>query len=207
MEVRRVAADLQLAPDDRVGRPGEVDDVQRIDLTERDDVAGLADEADAEDALAAAKTALAAELHELSAALLERRHEALRVGLGTAPPERELGRRHPQHAVELGHRELVDDVARHLSACAVSRAQRIGDVEAVERGRLARRLAVVELALLGPALRRHVEARLRRVDHLTVRHHAVGVDGDEALAQVERDDTQDAEAGEARRTGDVAAAE
>src|SRR5688500_13404153 len=70
VEVGRVAADLQLAADDRVGRPGEVDDVQRIDLPERDDVADVADEPDAEDALALAESALATELHELSAALL-----------------------------------------------------------------------------------------------------------------------------------------
>ena len=64
VQVRGVAGDLQLAEHARLLRVGEVDRVERVDLAERDDVAGVADEAHRVDALALAEPADAADLGE-----------------------------------------------------------------------------------------------------------------------------------------------
>ena len=64
VQVGRVAGDLQLAEHARLRRVGEVDRVERVDLAERDDVAGVADEAHRVDALALAEPADAADLRQ-----------------------------------------------------------------------------------------------------------------------------------------------
>ena len=91
VQVRGVAGDLQLAEHARVRRVGEVERVERIDLAERDDVAGVADEAHRVDALALAEPADAADLRRARRrACAQRRQE--RLGLAALRPTRRASR-------------------------------------------------------------------------------------------------------------------
>ena len=128
VQVGRVAEDLQLAGHARVRRVGEVERVERIGLAEGHDVAAVADEAHGVDALAAAEAADLPGL--LEPAAVGREHGD--VALALAGVGRGGGR--AQHALVLGERELVEQLARDLPARAVVRALVAVDVEAVDRG-------------------------------------------------------------------------
>ena len=77
VQVGRVAGDLELADDPRVVGIGEVEHVQRVDLAERDHVAGVADEADGVDVLAAPEAAHPAHVAQAVAVGCEHGDEAL----------------------------------------------------------------------------------------------------------------------------------
>ena len=86
VEVRRVAGDLQLAGDARVGRIGQVEHVQRVDLAERDHIARVADEPDPEDPLVDAEPGDHTDLDELAAGEPEGRDSALTGGRPRVEP-------------------------------------------------------------------------------------------------------------------------
>ena len=89
VQVGRIAGDLQLAEHARPLRR-EVERVERVDLAEGDDVAGVADEADGVDALALAELADPARLDEGAAGRAQGGQE--RLGLAArAPPGQALG--------------------------------------------------------------------------------------------------------------------
>ena len=84
VQVGGVAGDLQLAEHARPLGLREVERVERIDLAEGDDVAGVADEAHRVDALALAEAADAAGLDEVAAGGAQRRQ--VRLGLAAVRP-------------------------------------------------------------------------------------------------------------------------
>ena len=202
MEVGRVAADLQLAPNGGTRRRGEVEHVEGIDLAEGDDVPGVLDEPHRVHPLALSEPADAAERHQRAGARRERRDDRLAVRARAAGPDREVGARHSQDAVPLGERPLAQQHAGNAAARAIDGLRRARDVEAVDRRRRPR----------GPrpgrdrrvvALGRDVEARPARVDHPSAGDDRVGVDRVEPTPQVERQHGHEAETGEQRRTADV----
>ena len=93
VQVGRVAGDLQLPAHARARRVGEVERVERIDLAERDHVAGVVDEAHGVDPLAAAQAADGAEPHEPAVAVGERGDQALRVVAESPSCSRRAARR------------------------------------------------------------------------------------------------------------------
>src|SRR5215204_5389073 len=107
VQVGRVARDLQRAEHARALGQREVEGVERVDLAEGDDVAGVADEAHRVDALALPKPADPAGLDEGAARLAQRRQERLGLAAG-APPGRALGADDAEHAAVLGERPLAE---------------------------------------------------------------------------------------------------
>ena len=208
MEVGGVALDLELAEHRRLPRIGEVERVERVDLLERDEVCDVAGEPHRVDALAATEAANPSQCDELSRLGLERGDEALAVATcGRVEPGRGLGARHPQHAALLGERPLAEEEAGHLAARAVGRARRIRDVELVQRGSdaLGHDLRALRKRAVRPPLGGDVQALRRGVDDASVREHGVGVDGHEALVEIDREHRDQSEAGEVGRPLDVAA--
>ena len=132
VQVGRVAGHLQLTRHDGVGRIGEVDHVQRVDLSERDHVPLIAEEADAVDALVDAQAREEADLGELAAGEAQRRDPALPGWRGRVPPQRVGGAGDAQHALVLRERELAEQVADHLARAEEPGARRVGDVEGVQ---------------------------------------------------------------------------
>ncbi len=112
VQVGRVAGDLQLPDDRRVGRVGQVDDVQRVGSPEGDDVADVAHEPHGEDRLPLAQPAGPPQLDELVP--LSGKGDDLALGRVTGP-RGPGGGGDAQDAVVLGHRELVEQPARDLA--------------------------------------------------------------------------------------------
>ena len=111
VQVGRVAGDLQLAEHRRLGRVGEIHDVQRINLAERHHVGPVADVAHGVDPLAAPHVPDAADDRQDLAVLFEGEDEALALAVGA--PRRSVGHRHEQVPVVLVQGELVEQVALH----------------------------------------------------------------------------------------------
>ena len=135
VEVGRVAGDLQFAGLHRVGGVGEIDHVERIDLTERDDIGELVDEPHGVDLLVLAEPADRRDLRQVVA--VGSQHEHGRLALLAEPAPVVGGGGHPQVAVELAHRELVEQASLHLA-----------------RGDIGRRRAVIEAELMDQRRRR-----------------------------------------------------
>ncbi len=93
MQIGGVARDLQLAGRDRIGRIGEVDHVERIDLTERHDVGQVLDEPHGIDLLVRAESADRRDLAQLLALGTQHVHGRLALLAEAAPVVG--GGRHP----------------------------------------------------------------------------------------------------------------
>ena len=205
VQVRREAEDLQLAAHPRLLRVGEVERVERVDLAEGDDVALLAEEAHGEDAFAAPESADPSDFIQL---LAEDRHEALALALlRVRAPWRLVGRRHPQEAVVLRQRELVQHEAAHLTRGAVVRRLGVADREPVDRREAAGVHLLVRVAhgRVEPLLGRDEQAALRRVDRLRVGHERVGVDRLQAPVEADRQHGEHPRARVPRRPSHVVA--
>ena len=206
MQIGRVAQQLERAPDARACGVGQVERVQRVDLTEGDDVAHVVDEANGVDALALAEPADPAHLVEPVAVLVEDGDEALAVlRARAARPHRLLRRGDAQHAAELRQRELVEQVAGGLAAGAVVGALGVARVEAVDRRAHALGNAIGRRPGVDPALRGDVEALRRAVHRLGVGHERVGVDGGQSAVEVDRQHGEHSQAGEGHRAAHGAA--
>ena len=92
---------MQLAAHDGMRGVRQIDDVQRVDLAEGDDVGELLDEANGVDPLAEADAAHLADHRQATVVLGEHRDRALRRGLGAAPPGRLVGGDHTEVAFVL----------------------------------------------------------------------------------------------------------
>ncbi len=202
VEVGRVAEDLQLALHGGPRRVRQVHDVERVDLAEGDDVAAVAQEAHREDALALAQSGDPADLGEAVVSLRQDRHHALG---GDVAERRRVGGGHPEVALVLVHRELVEEPPLHLSRRPVHGPVDAGDVEAMDP----RDVPLVECLWsaflkdppVHPLLGGHVEALRRGVHRLTVGQDPDRPvrDGLQAPGEVQRQDRQHPEPGELRR--------
>ena len=206
MQIGRVPGDLQLAHRAGRGRVREVEDIERVDLAERDHVAGVADQADGVDVLAAADATDPPDRAQAIPVGDELGDIALAFALlrAVGQPWRRGRARHPQHPLVLGHRPLAQHVAAHPAAGHVVGRPGVGDVEAVDLGVDLRAIGV---GTVGPALGRDVERAGRGVHDLAVGEHGVDVDGGEAALEVDRQHREHPGAGEPRRPRDVTAAD
>ena len=133
VQVGRVAGQLELAEHARPRRVGDVDRVERVDLLERDDVRGRADEPDRVDALALAEVADAADLVERAGARGAASSATTRSSRSSRTTRarrcsRRAGRRRTRTAT-IGSAGSPTPGRCRGSACG-----RVGDVEAVDGG-------------------------------------------------------------------------
>ena len=204
VQVAGEPGDLQLSQDLGVGRVGEVDGVEGVDLTERHHVADVAHEAHRLDVLAPADVAHRADLGQHVAVGAQHPHLALGI---LAPRIADRGD-DPQVPVVLRERELVADHAQDLAGGLVG-GRGVADVEAVDAGAalapspepavFVPSVAVAELLGVDPAGGGHIQRPDGRIDGVAGRHHRGGPRRVELAADGHADHGGDPETGEHRR--------
>ena len=198
VQVGRKTGDLQFAEHTHRSGIADVDDVERVDLSERDHIGLVVDVTDREDSFTLAESADRADRFEAIAVQLHR-HD---LALGAVAPRRPLGGRNVERAVAIVHRKLVQQVPLDGAGTLVDRRRVVGDREAVD----CRFVVLAEPLFAGlvdnriPHVGRHVQTVLRGIDGVARRHHGARADRcAEGSSEADRHDRQHVESGEVGR--------